>query len=117
MSFNEEATEWIFYLHKGIKFHDDVCFDGGEGREMTAKDFKYCFDRLCTSSSDNQYFGNTFKGRVVGADAYFDCNVTYPDGEIKETTFSSHYSPWQEVCLVGVEELESEKTASLSEEF
>lgn len=40
-----------------------------------------------------------------GADASFDYTVTYPDGEIKEETFKSHYRPWQEVCLIGVEKL------------
>jgi vancomycin resistance protein YoaR len=40
-----------------------------------------------------------------GADAYFDYKVTYPDGTIKEKRFSSHYVPWQEICLLGVEEL------------
>lgn len=37
-----------------------------------------------------------------GADAYFDYKVTYADGTIKEKRFSSHYVPWQEICLVGV---------------
>lgn len=36
-----------------------------------------------------------------GADAYFDYSVTYPDGNIKNVRFKSHYVPWQEVCLVG----------------
>ncbi|MDD5071597.1 MAG: VanW family protein [Patescibacteria group bacterium] len=46
-----------------------------------------------------------------GADAYFDYKVTYPSTtatatpEVKEKRFSSHYVPWQEVCLIGVEEL------------
>ncbi|MCD4761804.1 VanW family protein [bacterium] len=40
-----------------------------------------------------------------GADAYFDYTVTYPDGKIKETRFSSHYVPWRAVCLLGVEVL------------
>ena len=40
-----------------------------------------------------------------GADAYFDYKVTYSSGEIKEKRFSSHYVPWQEVCLLGVEKL------------
>jgi vancomycin resistance protein YoaR len=44
-----------------------------------------------------------------GADAYFDYKVTYANGEIKEKRFYSHYVPWQEVCLIGVEEL-SENT-------
>ncbi len=44
-----------------------------------------------------------------GADAYFDYKVTYPDGTIKEKRFTSHYVPWREVCLIGVEKLSSEK--------
>jgi vancomycin resistance protein YoaR len=40
-----------------------------------------------------------------GADAYFDYKVTYPNGEIKSKRFSSHYVPWQAVCLVGVKKL------------
>jgi vancomycin resistance protein YoaR len=38
-----------------------------------------------------------------GADAYFDYKVTYADGTIEEERFKSHYVPWQEVCLIGVE--------------
>lgn len=40
-----------------------------------------------------------------GADAYFDYKVTYADGQVKEKRFSSHYVPWREVCLMGVEKL------------
>lgn len=40
-----------------------------------------------------------------GADAYFDYKVIYPEGvtttPVKEKRFSSHYVPWQEVCLIG----------------
>jgi len=40
-----------------------------------------------------------------GADAYFDYKVIYPptatSTPIKEKRFSSHYVPWQEVCLIG----------------
>ena len=53
-----------------------------------------------------------------GADAYFDYKVTYPDGEIKEEKFYSHYVPWQEVCLIGVEELSKDnETATTTEEI
>lgn len=47
--------------------------------------------KKCTESAHN------------GADAYFDYTVTFPNGEIKETRFSSHYVPWRAVCLLGVE--------------
>lgn len=42
-----------------------------------------------------------------GADAYFDYTVTYNNGEVRKKKFSSHYVPWQAVCLVGVEKLSS----------
>jgi len=37
----------------------------------------------------------------AGADAYFDYKVTYPDGEIMEERFTSHYIPWPAKCLIG----------------
>lgn len=43
-----------------------------------------------------------------GADAKFDYIVTYPDGEIKEEIFNSHYIPWREVWLIGVDKIEEE---------
>lgn len=45
-----------------------------------------------------------------GADAYFDYKVTYANGEIKKKGFSSHYIPWREVCLIGVEKLSASST-------
>ncbi len=41
----------------------------------------------------------------AGATASFDYEVTYPNGEVKKTTFKSVYRPWQAVCLVGVAQL------------
>lgn len=52
---------------------------------------------------------------VTGATAEFDYRVEYPDGEIKERTFKSYYRPWQEVCLVGVEELSKDETSKIKE--
>lgn len=40
-----------------------------------------------------------------GVTAEFDYAIKYPDGKEKKRTFTSVYRPWQEVCLVGVEEL------------
>ena len=71
---NEDATRFTFHLREGVKFHDDDCFDGGKGREVTAEDFKKCFTLLCTSDPQNQGFW-VFKSRVVGADAYFQSTI------------------------------------------
>lgn len=47
-----------------------------------------------------------------GADAYFDYTVVYnpgtPEEKKEEKRFTSHYVPWQEVCLVGVKQLSSD---------
>lgn len=40
-----------------------------------------------------------------GADSSFSYTVTYPNGEVKNKVFYSHYVPWQEVCLIGVKSL------------
>ncbi|MEK6614648.1 MAG: ABC transporter substrate-binding protein [Bacteroidota bacterium] len=64
---NDDATVWTFKIRKGAKFHNDECFDGGKGREITARDFKWCFDKLCEASPKNQMYSITFKDRVLGA--------------------------------------------------
>jgi len=38
-----------------------------------------------------------------GADAVFYRTVTYANGETKEETWRSHYVPWQQVCLRGID--------------
>ena len=68
---NSDASQWTFHLHKGVKFHDDPCFSGGKGRGVTAKDFAYCFEKLCTAGPENQQFAATFKDKVVGANEFF----------------------------------------------
>jgi len=35
----------IFYLQSGVRFHNDPCFPDGKGRELTADDIKYSFER------------------------------------------------------------------------
>lgn len=46
------------------------------------------------------------EGSHNGADAFFDYKVIYPEGatstRVVEKRFTSHYVPWQGVCLVGV---------------
>ncbi len=53
----------------------------------------------------------------AGADAKFDYIVKYPNkAEPDKITFSSHYVPWQSVCLVGAtqEEIDAEKNGTVA---
>jgi peptide/nickel transport system substrate-binding protein len=71
---NEDATSYTFHLAKGVKFHDDKCFKGGKGREVTAMDIKYCFDKICTPDPLNQMFW-LFSSKIKGANDYFESVV------------------------------------------
>jgi len=45
-----------------------------------------------------------------GANATFTETITSADGTKNEIKFNSHYKPWQEVCLIGVEKLSNPTT-------
>ncbi|MCB9194654.1 MAG: ABC transporter substrate-binding protein [Flavobacteriales bacterium] len=75
---SSDAKVWTFKIRKGIFFQDDECFSGGKGRELNAKDIKFCFDLLCTNYSGNTNY-ELFTSRVVGAR---DCY----DGKSKEVS-------------------------------
>ncbi len=71
---------YTFHLQKGVKFHDDPCFPGGKGREMTATDVKYSFELLCTNRVENSNFGGTFKDRVKGANEFYNGKAKEVEG-------------------------------------
>ncbi len=62
---------YTFHLRKGVVFHDDDCFADGKGREVTAKDFKYCFEYLCSNHKENKW-PTLLVERLVGGQAYFN---------------------------------------------
>ncbi len=44
---NSDGTEtYVCRLKSGIHFHDDPCFQGGKGREVTVKDVEYGWKRM-----------------------------------------------------------------------
>jgi peptide/nickel transport system substrate-binding protein len=66
-----DAMTYTYHLRRGVLFHDSPAFPDGKGREMTAQDVKYCFDRILdfrTGSLGAQYFLR----KVRGAQAYYD---------------------------------------------
>ena len=90
---NEDATQYTFKIRKGVMFHDDECFEGGKGREVTAKDVKYCLDRLCSYATDNKGY-DFVKERIVGAEAHHAAtkNGEQPEGGVEGVKMLDDYT-------------------------
>lgn len=67
---NEDATVWTFHLVEGAKFHD--------GSDVTADDFKYAWERICTPSVASEI--SYHLGAVKGYDAMQDETATELEG-------------------------------------
>ena len=61
---------YVFYLDSTACFHNDPCFAGGKGRNVTAYDFEYTFYLLATQDEDNKNFTTTVS-RILGAKEYY----------------------------------------------
>lgn len=72
-SVDDSGLVYRFQLKKGIMFHDNPCFAGGKGREVTTQDVKYCFTRLCTQSLNNQHF-SIFEDYLRGAKEHYEAS-------------------------------------------
>ncbi|MEO6054569.1 MAG: ABC transporter substrate-binding protein, partial [Chthoniobacterales bacterium] len=57
-------------IKTGLFFHDDACFPNGKGREVTAQDFVYAFQRMCDPRVECP-IASTLQDYLIGfADAY-----------------------------------------------
>jgi oligopeptide transport system substrate-binding protein len=83
-SVDETRTTYTFKIKKGVYFHDNACFEGGKGREVTADDIRYCFTRLCTKNLKNQHF-SLFRNNLNGALEYYEATIDgqTPDFEVE----------------------------------
>ena len=68
---SEDGLTYTFRLRDGVTFHDDPCFEGGEGREVTATDFVWALKRFGHPSTLTKGWW-LFDGKVAGFDAWRD---------------------------------------------
>ena len=103
---NADATEWIFKIRKGVYFHDDACFSDGKGREMNAKDVKYCFELLCENRPDNTNH-ELFTQRIVGARDFYEgktkevSGIELIDDNTLKITLTSSFSAFNSLLAHG----------------
>lgn len=68
---NENADEFTFTIRKGIMFHDDACFEGGKGRELTVNDVAYCLTKACTKFESNRQ-ADFLINKIEGANDFYN---------------------------------------------
>ena len=64
-----DRLTYTFHLRQGVRFHDNPCFPGGKGREMTADDVLYSLKRYADANV-NRHSWFAMAGAVAGLDAY-----------------------------------------------
>ncbi len=70
-SVSEDGLTYSFIIRDDIYFHDNDCFEGGEGRKLTPEDVKYSFRTIYTKDITNMAYV-VFKNTIVGGDEYYD---------------------------------------------
>ena len=78
---------YTFKIRKGVKFHDDDCFAGGTGREVTAQDFKYCLDFACSNHESNKW-STLFKDVIVGVNDFQEGKADEVSGIVVKDDYS-----------------------------
>ena len=64
-----DKLSYTFKLKKGVRFHDDKCFPGGKGRELTADDVLYSLRRFADANLNHKSWF-LMAGAVVGLDEF-----------------------------------------------
>jgi ABC-type transport system substrate-binding protein len=62
---SDDGLSYTFRLKPDIRYHDDVCFPGGKGREVVAEDMQYVFQRMCDPKVESP-FESTFEEYIEG---------------------------------------------------
>jgi oligopeptide transport system substrate-binding protein len=52
-SLSSDGLCYTFNLRNDVYFHNNICFEGGKGRKVVAKDFAFSFNRLFDSKVSN----------------------------------------------------------------
>jgi len=66
---SKDRLTYTIKIRKGVYFADDVCFEGGKGRELKADDFVFAWKRI----ADIKYLSKNwwiFDNKIVGLDEF-----------------------------------------------
>ena len=86
--FEVKDSSIIFYLRKGVHFHNDPCFINGKGRIAVASDVKYSLERFFNSLKDSPN-NNSPEYSISGLKDFFNGKTNHITGleVINDLTF------------------------------
>ena len=64
-----DKLTYTFTLRRGVRFHDDACFPGGQGRELNADDVLFSLKRFADANLNTKSWF-AIEGSVVGMDEF-----------------------------------------------
>lgn len=70
-SISDDGKTYTFTLRESVLFHDNNCFEGGKGREVTPSDVVYSFEQIYDPSPDNSAY-SIFQNTIIGGEAFHD---------------------------------------------
>ncbi|MCE3296318.1 MAG: hypothetical protein K0R65_2032 [Crocinitomicaceae bacterium] len=77
-----DAKKFTLKIREGVMFHDDECFSGGTGRELTAEDVKYTLDFACSGLKINE-MSWMLVDKIKGAKEFFKkSKSSIPEGGV-----------------------------------
>ena len=82
-SISNDGLTYTFPIDTRIKYHDDPCFPNDKGRTITAKDFKYCLERVNDPSTKTRGLW-VFRDKIKGAREYYEYRAGKSGKEVKE---------------------------------
>lgn len=71
---SDDNLVYTFTIKKGVYFHDNDCFKGGKGRELTTADILYTFKRIYSEKSS--YANSLFQNIIKGSEDYEGGEIT-----------------------------------------
>lgn len=79
-SYTAHDLSLTFHLRQGVKFHDDVCFPDGKGREFTAADVKYSIERFFKHRLGDKFIIEQAFQKIRGFKAFIDNEASHIEG-------------------------------------
>jgi len=104
-TYSKDELTLTIPLKKGVRFQDDPCFPGGQGREVVASDFVYSIKRLADAACKGNGFW-TLKGKVVGLDEFHKASIQFIEEKAKDESRTDEKLDYGEHDVEGVRALD-----------